>query len=345
MDLNRPDSLPHGSKEINMDRSTFFKCFAFGALSAAAGASPGYGDGKEMGSGKSGLGLSSVFPESMTGGVRRLSREKNFTLWQPSLVPNYTVRLGEVVLIELSHGLPGLVTRDGTFRNPGEKDKVNPQTGPIFVEGIEPGDALAIDLLEVRSGDWGYAGGRIFELADGFAMFSKDLRLPLCPMIGGMGLAPAKGDMDTKTPQDTGGNMDCKEVRTGSTVVFTAGVKGALVGMGDAHALQGDGEIAGQGIECDAEALIRFRRLPEKLSDRPVILRSEYVATVGANKDLNEAAWQATDDMVALLARVTGRDPKEARLLVSMLGDLKINQIVDPAKGARMEMPSWVFGL
>jgi acetamidase/formamidase len=115
--------------------------------------------------------------------------------------------------------------------------------------------------------------------------------------------------------------------------------------MGDAHALQGDGEIAGQGIECDAEALIRFRRLPEKLSDRPVILRPEYVATVGANKDLNEAAWQATDDMVALLARVTGRDPKEARLLVSMLGDLKINQIVDPAKGARMEMPSWIFGL
>ncbi|MBK7709605.1 MAG: acetamidase/formamidase family protein [Bacteroidales bacterium] len=135
--------------------------------------------------------------------------------------------------------------------------------------------------------------------------------------------------------------MDCREVRAGSTVVFSARVKGALVGMGDAHALQGDGEITGQGIETDAEALIRFRKLPERLSERPVIIRPESFSTLGANSNLEDAAWQATDDMVALLRQRTGRTEKEARLLVGLTGQLKINQIVDPTKGARMEVPSW----
>jgi acetamidase/formamidase len=139
--------------------------------------------------------------------------------------------------------------------------------------------------------------------------------------------------------------MDCRDVRAGSTIVFKSRVEGALAGMGDAHALQGDGEITGQGIETDAMALVRFRKLPEALSERPVIIRTESFSTIGAHKDLEDAAWQATDDMVALLQHYTGRTETEARLLVGLTGKLKINQIVDPTKGARMEVPSWVFGI
>jgi amidase len=329
-----------------MDRSTFFRCFAFGAAAAATGCQAADLSGKSAPPGASGwMGSNLFLGESPTGGVRRLGSERHFTLWHAGLEPNYRVKLGEIVLMELQHGLPGLVTRDGTFRKAGKGDKVNPQTGPVYVEEIEPGDALAIDLLEIRVGDWGYAGGRIFELADGYAVFDDRLRLPLSPMIGGVGVAPAQGEMDTKRPADTGGNLDCKEVRAGSTIVFTAQVSGALVGMGDTHALQGDGEIAGQGIETDAEVLVRFRKLPEKLSDRPVIMRREFVATLSAQEDLTEAAWQATDDMANLVAAVTGRKPGDARMLVNLVGDLKINQIVDPTKGARMEMPSWAFGI
>jgi len=329
-----------------MDRSMFFKCFAFGAAAAAGNCRAEDLSGKSAPVGAGGpLGSNLFFGESATGGVRRLGSERHFTLWHAGIEPNYRVKLGEIVLIELQHGLPGLVTRDGTFRKAGKGDKVNPQTGPIYVEGIGPGDALAIDFLEIRVGDWGYAGGRIFELVDGYAVFDDKLRLRLSPMIGGVGIAPAQGEMDTKRPADTGGNMDCKEVRAASTLVFSAQVSGALVGMGDTHALQGDGEIAGQGIETDAEALVRFRKLPEKLSDRPVIVRRDFVATLSAQEDLTEAAWQATDDMVNLVAAVTGRKPPDARMLVNLVGDLKINQIVDPTKGARMEMPAWAFGV
>jgi amidase len=285
------------------------------------------------------------FQKAQEGGVRRLSRERNFTTWLPEMDPGYRVTIGEIVLVDMSHGMPGLVTRDGVFREAGPDAIINPQTGPIFVEGIAPGDALAIDILDIKVGDWGYCNGRIFELRNGYAIFSETLKLPLEPMIGGLGISPSQGSADTRAPGETGGNMDCRDVRAGSTIVFKSRVEGALAGMGDAHALQGDGEITGQGIETDAMALVRFRKLPEALSERPVIIRTESFSTIGAHKDLEDAAWQATDDMVALLQHYTGRTEKEARLLVGLTGKLKINQIVDPTKGARMEVPSWVFGI
>ena len=278
-------------------------------------------------------------------GLRRLSASNFFTVWEPEMEAAYHVSLNEVVIVEMSHGMPGLVTRDGVFRKPDQDSVINPQTGPIFVEGIEPGDPLAIDILDITTGDWGYCAGRIFELRDGFAEFSESLKLPLEPMLGCIGVAPSEGTVDTRAPGDTGGNIDCREVRPGSTIVLKSRVKGALAGMGDTHALQGDGEINGQGIETDAEAIVRFRKLPESLSDAPVIIRPESFSTLGACKDLEEASWQATEEMIKILREKTGRTEKEARLLVGLTGKLKINQIVDPTKGARMEVPSWVFGI
>jgi amidase len=285
------------------------------------------------------------FQTVQASGLRRLSANRSFTEWKPQMESAWHVGLGEVVIIEMSHGMPGLVTRDGIFRDAGPDSIINPQTGPVFVDGIEPGDALAIDILDIKTGDWGYCSGRIFELRDGYAEFSPALKLPLEPMIGCIGIAPAEGSVDTRAPGETGGNIDCREIRAGSTIVFKSRVKGALAGMGDAHALQGDGETTGQGIETDAEAIVRFRKLPDSLSERPVIIRTESFSTLGANKNLEDAAWQATDDMIALLMKKTGRTKNEARILVGLTGKLRINQIVDPAKGARMEVPSWVFGI
>jgi len=278
-------------------------------------------------------------------GLRRLSSDKYFTLWKPEMEAAWHVGIGEVVIVEMSHGMPGLVTRDGKFLDAKPDSIINPVTGPIFVDGIEPGDSLAIDILDIKVGDWGYCSKRIFELKDGYAEFSGTLKLPLEPMLGCIGVAPSEGSADTRAPGETGGNLDCREVRAGSTIVFKSRVKGAMAGMGDAHALQGDGEITGQGIETEAEAIIRFRKLPEIFSDRPVIIRKDSFSTLSAHKDLESAAWQATNDMITLLQQKTGRSREDARLLVGLTGMLKINQIVDPTKGARMEMPSWVFGI
>ncbi|UCF36128.1 MAG: acetamidase/formamidase family protein [Acidobacteriota bacterium] len=329
-----------------MNRKTFLSTLGRTASSMALLPFLGCAETKPPTGEKMGLGSSALIGrESAQEGLRRLASERSFTVFQNGIEPAYRVELDEVILVETQHGLPGRVTREGTFRESRPDEPVNPMTGPIFVEGIEPGDALGIDLLEIRVNDWGYAGGRVFELSEGYAHFDDRLRLPLSPMLGGIGIVPAEGQMDTRTPCDTGGNMDCKEVRAGSTLVFTAQVQGALVGLGDAHALQGDGEVRGQGIECDSETLLRFRKLPRPLSPRPVILRPEFVATMGAHEDLNEAAWQATGDMIQLIVDTTGREKEEAYALVNLVGNLKINQIVDPWKGARMEVPNWVFGV
>jgi amidase len=280
-----------------------------------------------------------------TTGLRRLGSDRSFTFWKAEMEAAWHVGIGEVVVIEMSHGMPGLVTRDGKFTEAGPDSIINPQTGPIFVDGIEPGDSLAIDILDIKVGDWGYCSKRIFELKDGYAIFSRTLKLPLEPMIGGIGVAPSEGSVDTRAPGKTGGNLDCREVRAGSTIVFKSRVKGALVGMGDPHALQGDGEITGQGIETDAEAIIRFRKLPGTFPDNPVIIRNDSFSTLSAHKDLESAAWQAADDMISLLQQKTGQSKEDARMLVGLTGKLKINQIVDPAKGSRMEVPSWVFGI
>lgn len=309
-----------------MDRSKFIK-----SIMVAPAVAAGFGAG--------------IFETLQTSGLRRLSADRNFTIWKPQMEAAFHVSLDEVVLVEMSHGMPGLVTREGVFSKPGPDAVINPMTGPIFIDGIEPGDALAIDILDIKTGDWGYCSGRIFELHDGYAVFSPTLRLPLDPMIGGIGVASDQGLVDTRAPGDTGGNIDCREIRAGSTLVLKAREKGGLVGMGDVHALQGDGEITGQGIETDAEAVIRFRKLPESLSSRPVIIRRDSFSTLGADKDLEDAAWHATEDMIILLQKKTGHTRDEARLLVGLTGNLKINQIVDPTKGARMEVPSWVFGI
>jgi len=309
-----------------MDRSKFLKTIMFSpAIAAAFGAN-----------------LTQIL---QTNGLRRLPAARYFTEWRPQMEPAYRVALDEVVIIETSHGMPGLVSRDGVFRNVAPDSIINPQTGPVFVEGIEPGDTLAVDILDIKTGEWGYCSGRIFELKDGYTEFSPSLNLPLEPMIGCLGIAPSEGSADTRAPGETGGNMDCRVIRKGSTVVFTSRVKGALIGMGDAHALQGDGEITGQGIETDGEIMVRFRKLPESLSQRPVIIREESFSTIGANKNLEDAAWQATEDMISLIQKKTGRNKNDARILVGLTGMLKINQIVDPSKGARMEVPSWVFGV
>lgn len=309
-----------------MDRSGFLKRVMFAPVVAAGFA----GDWLQ---------------DVQTTGLRRLGSDRRFTFWKAEMEAAWHVGIGEVVIVEMSHGMPGLVTRDGKFMDAGPDSIINPQTGPIFVDGIEPGDSLAIDILDIKVGDWGYCSRRIFELKDGYAEFSGTLKLPLEPMIGCIGVAPSEGSVDTRAPGETGGNLDCREVRAGSTIVFKSRVKGALVGMGDAHALQGDGEITGQGIETDAEAIIRFRKLPGTFSDSPVIIRKDSFSTLSAHKDLERAAWQATDDMISLLQQKTGRSKEDARLLVGLTGKLKINQIVDPTKGARMEVPSWVFGI
>ncbi len=258
--------------------------------------------------------------------------------------PVYQIDEGEAVLVETLDCHGGLVGRDGALR--GTRAYANPATGPIEVKGSQPGEALAITIHEVRPADWGFIGGggdserfTVVELKDGVAIYPWGLRLPVEPVIGVIGLAPAGDPVPTTTPGEHGGNLDTIDVRAGATLFLPVAVSGALLALGDVHALQGDGECGGTGIECAAEVTLSVRRVANPLSTSPYLVRDDQLMLLASADTLDEAAWQAVGEMAKLLTRLLGISDVEARRLLSTAGDLLISQIVNPKKTCRAVIP------
>lgn len=274
--------------------------------------------------------------------MRRLSRDRFLLAFAPDLQPAYRVELGETFLLETHDCHGGQVIREGKSLDDLDPARCpNPATGPTEVAGIAPGDTLAVHILDVGVAEKGvvcsYPEFRMVEIRDGCALFD-DLWLPLDPVIGTIGVAPQSDSIPTTTPGDHGGNLDTPDVRAGATVLLPVTVDGALLGLGDVHAVQGDGEISGTGIEIEAEITLRVERGP-RLSDRPCILWPGHVCTVGSAPDWHDAMLLACEDMVRLVCDRRKMAYADARMLVSLAGDLRVSQMVNPWMTARMVMP------
>lgn len=137
---------------------------------------------------------------------------------------------------------------------------------------------------------------------------------------------------------DHGGNMDCNLARAGATVYLPIFIDGGLLAMGDVHAVMGDGEVGGQGIEVGAEIEIEVAIENWQLK-RPFIETDEVWATVAAASDFMTAAWTAVGDMVDYIGMKFGLSPPEALLLVSLAGNIRVCQIVTAMPTARVELP------
>ncbi len=275
--------------------------------------------------------------------VQRLSRNEFVCELSADHSPAYQVQVGEVFVVETQDCHGGQVLREGRSLQERDRALSNPATGPILVEGLQPGDAAAVEVLDVKVADRGIvvAGPewKVVPIENGAAVFAEDVRLPVEPVIGVIGLAPREGAVPTVTPGDHGGNLDTVDIRPGATIVLPVAHEGGLLALGDVHAVQGDGEISGTGLEVEAEAVLRVTRVVEPLSARPYILTATQVATIGSAPEWPEAIRTAVDDMVALVAKRRGVSPAEAKMLVSLAGDLKFSQIVNPWMTARMVMP------
>jgi amidase len=140
-------------------------------------------------------------------------------------------------------------------------------------------------------------------------------------------------------PGDHGGNMDTRDVTAGATLYLTAQIEGGLLAMGDVHALQGDGETSGQGIETSAEITLRVRIVSEGLSSRPYLVRNGELMVVASAPSLEEAARQAVEEMATIVSDRSELRYDEARMLLGLVGDLRFGQIVNPLKTVRMALP------
>ena len=245
-----------------------------------------------------------------------------------------------------------------TERGPG----AHPLTGPIYVEGAEPGDLLEVRILGFEflhpfgrvsfSAGGGtlpdafpYAGIRLvrFDPATGTAEFSPGVVLRLAPFFGSIGVAPARRRISSSPPGPHTGNLDNKELIAGSTLYLPVHVPGALLSMGDGHALQGDGEVAGSALETSLRGTVEiFLRKGKRLLWPRAETPTHFIA-MGLHPDLDEAARLATLEMINFLVTEKGMSRDEAYMLCSLAVDLRVTQLVDGTKGIHAMLPKSIF--
>ena len=232
---------------------------------------------------------------------------------------------------------------------------INPATGPLYVEGAKAGDVLKVEILNIDLDNQGVmlhcegerVTGRavmgeavkILPIENGCAKFNDKLSFPLKPMIGVIGTAPAGEGIPTGTPGEHGGNMDCKRIGAGTTLYLPVNVDGALLAMGDMHAVMGDGEVGVCGVEIAGAITVRVSVLKDCALPTPFLLNDEFAMTICSAKTADEAGDNATHAMHSFLIGELGMDAHEAGMLMSVAANLCVCQIVDPKKTFRMELP------
>jgi acetamidase/formamidase len=291
-----------------------------------------------------------------------LTRGTFHQFWDRSLVPELTVGAGAELALSLRDGSSGQIVPDMDPQSLFSIDftKMDPLTGPIFVEGAHVGDALAIEILDISLGSWGWSGImpnfglladyfpgpllRTWDLREGYLDIGQGVRFDFQPMIGVIGVAPPEpGQYSSVVPTRSGGNIDVKYTRVGSRVLLPVSIEGALLSLGDAHALQGDGELSGTAIECEADVVIKVDVVRDANLQAPIIEtppsskpQERFRSFLGVGPDLFEAAREASLQAAHAVAKALRIDEPEAYALLGTIADLSIHEVVD--------RPNWVVG-
>jgi acetamidase/formamidase len=285
--------------------------------------------------------------------------------WDHSIAPAVRIAPGESLEFEVADASGGQLSARSTVDDVGKMDfgKINPVTGPVYIEGAAPGDILKVTLLSFRPSGWGWTANipGFGLLADEFkepalhtwkydaqslapALYGRWAQVPLKPFTGTIGVAPGEPGLHSIVPpRRVGGNMDIRDVAQGCELFLPVEVAGALFSVGDTHAAQGDGEICGTAIESPMNVALKFELIkqtplsfPRFKTPGPVTRHLDakgYEVCTGIGPDLMEAARAAVRSMVDLLMREHGMPAMDAYLLCSVCGDLRISEIVD--------LPNW----
>ncbi|HEY3764811.1 MAG TPA: acetamidase/formamidase family protein [Gaiellales bacterium] len=289
-------------------------------------------------------------------------------VWDNSIPPELEVESGAEVELHVRDAGDEQIGKDSGVDAVTSLDfsHVNPVSGPVAVKGAKPGDVLAVEILELRPGDWGWTAiiPGFGLLADEFpdpwlrisavdgerrrVRFGEGITLPFEPFPGTIGVAmPEPGEHSIVPPSNWGGNLDIKHLRVGTTLYLPVGVEGALFSVGDTHAAMGDGEVCGTAVETAMDIVVRLsvRRdfaiaAPQFSLPAGELGRTEadsYHVTTGVGPDLFEATRAATRAMIDHLGGHHGLGRQEAYALCSVACDLRVHEVVD--------QPNWVVGM
>ncbi len=242
----------------------------------------------------------------------------------------------------------------------GVVNSCNPATGPIYIEGAKAGDTLKCEILDIEVDEYasmrirpgaGFMGDKVTKklvravpIRDGFAALAG-VRIPVEPMIGVIGAAPAGDPVDTETPHNHGGNMDNRMIRAGSTLYLPVHADGALFALGDVHAQMGDGEVGLCGMECPAYVTVRLSVIHGRQEDMPVLEYKGSFQTIASAETLDRASKQASDAMLDFLEKRTDIERNDLIMVMGQICDLAICQVVDPLLTVRMTLRSGILDI
>lgn len=307
---------------------------------------------------------------------RRVTRDQYHLYFDAQEEPRITVDPGETIVVETEDAHLGTIRDESTVYQslPEVFEKLggaNPVSGPIYVEGVEPGDVVTMEIVDMVPGSvqgQGYTvltpglGGLVSDytlqealtprtvmvpIRDGTAYFpagDREIPIPTAPFLGTIGLAPG-GERRLSYFQGLEwlGNVDLPNLGIGTKVHMRANVAGGLVSVGDAHALQGDGEISGAAVECQSDVTVRFDRIPKTEAAYVGLCQMETETTVGSiaafgGVHLGDVVRAAYVDMVRRLEQFHGFSMADAYQLLCLTARVTVGQVVDPLYSATVEI-------
>lgn len=280
--------------------------------------------------------------------------------FSPSMEPIETIVPGDTIKVETNDCFFQQIDKEEQILTEIDYDRLNPATGPIYVEGAEPGDLLKIEIISIDVKDKGVAAVvpgegalgdqvtkpiiRVINIQDDYAVF-HGIKIPIKPMIGVIGVAPLdeEGEWTTDTPWRHGGNMDTTDIRAGSTLYFPVNQKGALLALGDCHAVMGDGEVCFTGLEIPADVVLKIDLIKNKTIKWPLVETEQDTMVIASGDSLEDAVYEATSQAVNHIKDSLGLEWEDAYMLASLSVDLKISQVVDPKMTVRAAIPKYIL--
>ncbi|HLR75940.1 MAG TPA: acetamidase/formamidase family protein [Virgibacillus sp.] len=259
--------------------------------------------------------------------------------------PALSVDQGETVTLETLDCFSNQIKTEEDQLTSVDFSKVNPATGPVYVNGAEPGDLLVVDILDIEVADQGVGINapqvgplhdkvdnrtKIIKIEDGMVLYN-DMKFPVSPMIGVIGVAPKDEDIPCGFPGAHGGNLDNKKIAAGSKLYFPVHVPGALFQCGDLHAAMGDGEIIGAGLEIAGTVKVKLDVIKQFPSERPIMETEDKWYTIATADEYTDALNLVTADMQQLLMKAYDWDATDAGIYMSLQGDVEVCQSCKPS--------------
>src|ERR1051325_4886990 len=279
----------------------------------------------------------------------RLSREEVIWAFGPDLEPVLEIDPGETVTFETNDCFTGQIRSEGDLVTEIDLERINSATGPVAVRGVEPGDSLVAEILDVRPIEWGVATlipgfgqlidqvqspvTRLFEVSEGEIRMNERVSFPARPMVGVVGVATDGDTLSNGLAGRHGGNLDDHLHGKGVRIFFPVRQPGGMFAVGDMHASMGDGEICFTGVEIAGEVDVRFDVLKGKQARWPVTELADRWLPHATAYDYDDALSLLCEEAARMLVDEHGFSMEDAFIFLSVACDAGVAQACKPAGG------------